>query len=196
MTNFESLDTVKRDKIINAAFKEFRYGYKKASTDVIVREAGISKGLLFHYFDTKAKFFNYLVGYAVDVLLKDCIEMFDQGQRDILEGVWQLALLKKDVLDRYPYIYDFINGLYAHGDDSPNGEYVPELYTKKSQAMMENIYANCDRGLLRDDIDHKKAIDITFFTASYAFDEGDQNYEAFLERLKGYLDVFRKCFYK
>ena len=46
---FLKLDDEKRDRILNAAMKEFRYGYVKASTDIIVKEAGISKGLLFHY---------------------------------------------------------------------------------------------------------------------------------------------------
>jgi len=46
---FLKLDDEKKDRILNAAMKEFRYGYVKASTDIIVKEAGISKGLLFHY---------------------------------------------------------------------------------------------------------------------------------------------------
>ena len=41
----------KQDAIINAALQAFgENGYKRASTDVIVKQAGISKGLLFHYF--------------------------------------------------------------------------------------------------------------------------------------------------
>lgn len=41
----------KQDRIINAALQVFAVnGYRHASTDEIVRIAGISKGLLFHYF--------------------------------------------------------------------------------------------------------------------------------------------------
>lgn len=39
-----SLAPDKRDRILNAAMKEFARGYKNASTDNIVRESGISKG--------------------------------------------------------------------------------------------------------------------------------------------------------
>lgn len=40
--------------MINAALKVFALnGYRHASTDDIVREAAISKGLLFHYFENK-----------------------------------------------------------------------------------------------------------------------------------------------
>ncbi len=51
---FFDVKKAKQDAIINAALKSFALnGYKKTSTDVIVREAGISKGLLFHYFISK-----------------------------------------------------------------------------------------------------------------------------------------------
>lgn len=44
----------KQDRIINASLKMFALnGYRHASTDDMVREAAISKGLLFHYFGSK-----------------------------------------------------------------------------------------------------------------------------------------------
>ncbi|MBR6395680.1 MAG: helix-turn-helix transcriptional regulator, partial [Lachnospiraceae bacterium] len=51
---FFELKKEKQDRMINAALRVFsQYGYRHASTDEIVREAGISKGLLFHYFESK-----------------------------------------------------------------------------------------------------------------------------------------------
>ena len=51
---FQSLETEKRERIINAALKEFaKNGYDKASTNDIVKEAEISKGSLFNYFNSK-----------------------------------------------------------------------------------------------------------------------------------------------
>ena len=52
---FFDLNKEKQDRMINAALKVFAInGYRHASTDEIVREAGISKGLLFHYTPTNA----------------------------------------------------------------------------------------------------------------------------------------------
>ena len=46
---FFDLKKEKQDRILNGALKIFALnGYKNGSTDVIVKEAGISKGLLFH----------------------------------------------------------------------------------------------------------------------------------------------------
>ena len=54
---FFDLKKEKQDRMINAALKAFAVnGYKRASTDEIVKDAGISKGLLFHYFDRNIAF--------------------------------------------------------------------------------------------------------------------------------------------
>ena len=46
---FFELPKEKQDRFINAALQIFaKNGYKKASTDEIVKAASISKGLLFH----------------------------------------------------------------------------------------------------------------------------------------------------
>ncbi|MDR2572521.1 MAG: TetR/AcrR family transcriptional regulator, partial [Oscillospiraceae bacterium] len=61
-----AMDPEKRDRVINAAMKEFRKGFKSACTDEIVREAGISKGLLFHYFGTKDGLYDFLLKNATE----------------------------------------------------------------------------------------------------------------------------------
>mgnify|MGYP001006429114 FL=1 len=47
------IDEQKRQRVIRASIEEFAKGYEVASTNEIVRKAGISKGLLFHYFGNK-----------------------------------------------------------------------------------------------------------------------------------------------
>ena len=51
---FWDLNKIKQRSMIGGALKVFaRDGFRHASTDEIVLEAGISKGLLFHYFYNK-----------------------------------------------------------------------------------------------------------------------------------------------
>ena len=67
-SKFFNLDEEKQTRIINAGLKEFALnGYDGAKTDNIVQEAGISKGLLFHYFGTKKDFYLFLFEYTVDL---------------------------------------------------------------------------------------------------------------------------------
>ena len=63
---FFDLNKEKQDRMINASLKLFALnGYKHASTDDIVTEAGISKGLLFHYFGSKLGLYTFLYDYSV-----------------------------------------------------------------------------------------------------------------------------------
>ena len=205
LEKFMKLEEPKRNRILNAAMKEFRYGYKKASTDEIVKGAGISKGLLFHYFVSKEQLYTFLIRFASDLLMRDYFDVLSQYQQDILEGFWQMALLKKNITTQYPFIYDFINGLYVHAADIPNAEIIAQL--EQEEQLYAEFYEHCDAGLFRDDIDHKKAIEIISCTLDNLLDneeakaitaggwKGDE-YEQFLANLRGYLEIFRTCFYK
>lgn len=61
--NFEKISEDKKQMIINKGIKIFsEFSFVEAKTDLIVKEAGISKGLLFYYFDNKKIFiYTYLI---------------------------------------------------------------------------------------------------------------------------------------
>ena len=62
---FWDLNKTKQNSMINGALKVFsRDGFRHASTDEIVAEAGISKGLLFHYFCSKSGIYEFLAEYS------------------------------------------------------------------------------------------------------------------------------------
>ncbi len=106
---FFDLKSEKQDKMINAALHLFAdNGYKHASTDDIVREAGISKGLLFHYFINKEGLYSFLTDYSVKYLLFE----FDRsiGEETEYFAFWdKLEGAKVGVLRNYPYMYKFID---------------------------------------------------------------------------------------
>ncbi|MCK9296206.1 MAG: TetR/AcrR family transcriptional regulator [Desulfobulbaceae bacterium] len=60
-TTFSNLPPEKQEKIVDAAVREFaRHGYKKASINTIVRDAGIAKGSLYQYFHNKEELFVFI----------------------------------------------------------------------------------------------------------------------------------------
>ena len=74
-SKFLNMDKEKQDRIINAAIKEFaQKGYDNASTNEIVKEAGISKGLLFHYFQNKKQLYLFLYEHMIDILMEKIME--------------------------------------------------------------------------------------------------------------------------
>ena len=71
---FLVLEEEKRKAVINSGFRNFAlFGYRKASMRDIAEDAGVSKALLFHYFDTKKEFYLFLwsfVKVTIDPFLK------------------------------------------------------------------------------------------------------------------------------
>ncbi|MCL2361019.1 MAG: TetR/AcrR family transcriptional regulator [Defluviitaleaceae bacterium] len=206
---FLTLEPEKRERIINAAMTEFLHGFKKASTDNIVREAGISKGLLFHYFGTKERLFNFLIDYAIDTVKAEYLDLVNIYQPDILDSIWQSSLLKKDLSVRFPSIFDFLTNSYV---EAKTGVGVAtdnlERFTQMSDKIITEIYAHADTSLFRDDIDKKAAMNIIGWTMSgYShakiMESGEnpgadarENYDQYLEEFEKILGVLRQVFYK
>lgn len=67
MNEREKQATVSKDKIINVALEEFALnGYKATSTNSICKNAKISKGLLYHYYESKEILYLKVLEYTLD----------------------------------------------------------------------------------------------------------------------------------
>ena len=106
---FFDLNREKQDRMINAALRVFaENGYRHASTDTIVKEAGISKGLLFHYFTNKIGLFSFLFDYSVKYMLFEFDRLISSKETDYFKIRKEMELAKLNVLRSYPYMSEFI----------------------------------------------------------------------------------------
>jgi AcrR family transcriptional regulator len=91
-TTFSNLPPEKQEKIVAAAVREFaRHGYKKASINTIVRDAGIAKGSLYQYFHNKEVLFVFIFE-RFTLLVKKAVA--EQGRSSIaraMDGVSAIA---------------------------------------------------------------------------------------------------------
>lgn len=72
---FEKLPEEKRNRILRYGIHEFSMKpYPEVNTDAITKSCGISKGILFHYFGSKKKFYLYCVEQALKKLITDVPE--------------------------------------------------------------------------------------------------------------------------
>ncbi|MBQ8327149.1 MAG: TetR/AcrR family transcriptional regulator [Lachnospiraceae bacterium] len=106
---FFDLKKEKQDRIINAALKVFaENGYKRASTDEIVKEAGISKGLLFHYFISKQGLYEFLFDYSAKYMMLEQSMLATNKGTDYFEIWLQLLGVRAQVMKNYPYMQLFL----------------------------------------------------------------------------------------
>jgi AcrR family transcriptional regulator len=133
---FKSLDTQKQEGIINAAIAEFsRNGYKNASTNQIVKDANISKGLLFHYFGSKKNLFLYLYKYCLDLSIIEFDAIQDSPQKDLFEQVKHIHLIKLGINKRHPDIFKFIESAYIETDEGLK----PEIDRLNDETKMSSV---------------------------------------------------------
>ena len=107
---FFDLKREKQDRMINAGLKVFaKNGYRHATTDDIVKEAGISKGLLFHYFNNKVGTYVFLMDYSVRFMLLELSRSVKGDTKDFFELCKQVEFGKLQVLKNYPYMQAFLD---------------------------------------------------------------------------------------
>jgi AcrR family transcriptional regulator len=200
------LDPAKRAAIINAALKEFALkGFDDASTNVIVKDAGISKGLLFHYFNTKRELFLFLFDYSVDILKREYLEQIGSADGDMIAWYRRAARLKIEIIRRYPYVFDFI-GVAAL---APPASLI-EAFTMRAEDLRaivaSNASAQIDNSKFKPGIDIKRAINIIVWTVE-GYEkraqrelQGSQlstiDYTGFLADFDDYLNLLTGCFYR
>lgn len=107
---FFDLKKEKQDRMINGALKIFAMnGYEHASTDDIVKEAGISKGLLFHYFISKLGLYTFIYDYSVKYMMLELSTGVAKEETDYFDLIEQIRFAQLQVMRNYPYMLLFLN---------------------------------------------------------------------------------------
>lgn len=179
--------------MINAALKVFAlHGYRHAGTDEIVREAGISKGLLFHYFENKLGVYTFVYDYSVRYMTLE-LGSVDRAETDLFELMKQAEEARMRAMRGYPYMQQFLNRSM-----SENVSEALLATEEKRNALIEaygEIYARADFSTLPDAVDGEKLHKMLDFTIKGLLTERFQNEsfqpEMLYGEICGYLDMIK-----
>ena len=106
---FFDLKKDKQDRMISAALKVFAInGYRHASTEDIVKEANISKGLLFHYFENKLGVYQFVYDYAVRYMTLELNTHVGAREKNLFEIERQIQSARLDAMKTYQYMQQFL----------------------------------------------------------------------------------------
>lgn len=178
---FMNLTEEKRQAIINAALREFSLNnYATASTNKIVSNANISKGILYHYFGSKKNLYLFLYDYTTTKFSEALNRQIDLAEPDIFKRYEQIMKIKVDLMKQYHALFDFLKKAYAETSSEVRDE-----LNHYNAAFQKNAYVTAfegiDTSLFRENLDIKKAID----TIQWVTDGISHRYE---ERLKAHVD--------
>ncbi|MGP4081523.1 TetR/AcrR family transcriptional regulator [Pseudalkalibacillus sp. R45] len=206
LSKFLNLDPKRRDVILNAALKEFATkGFDDASTNVIAKASGISKGLMFHYVNSKKDLFLFLYDYCHDMVNKEYLELMNFNETDLFERLRQSYLLQIELLQKYPWIFEFIKITGITKSDEINKKLEERTNNKQSLCQM-TMFDIVDESKFREGLDIEKSKQIIYWSnigftnqilEEIRNSESDElEYDKIIAELDDFLNELRKTFYK
>ncbi|NLN04339.1 MAG: TetR family transcriptional regulator [Clostridiaceae bacterium] len=207
MDKFLKLNPDKKERILEAAYNEFSINtYENASTNRIVKEAGIGKGMLFFYFNSKKDLNIYLVEEGVEYIKKEYVDKIDENETDFLEKWKSLSRIKFEAYKKRPYIINFMANVYLNNDMEELPADLKSRIKEITGLGYAKLFKNLDTSLFRSDLSEEKVMRyIKLMMAGYEME--------LVERLKGvnfhemdveplwdefyeYIDDLKTIFYK
>ena len=154
---FLQLDYDKQRRIVEASIDEFaEKGYEKASMNMVVKKAGISKGALFNYFVNKSGLF----GFIYRLVLKQvkyhlrAVREESRGQ-DFFLRMEKVMKAGVDFVRCYPGPAQVYYRIIFTGDAPFKDEILEELHGESLKFIQSLVEEGINRGDLRPDLDTK-----------------------------------------
>jgi len=206
----QNMEEKKRDRIINAAISEFAlYPYEKASTNSIVKKAGISKGLIFHYFEDKRNLYEHASQFAITTLFDEIAKQIDYRISDIFNRVKQVIMVKGRLSLEYPQMFTFIFKMLKHQAENMDLQSIMSVYEKygvNTQELMTKVYTyNIDYSCFKEGYDIPSVINIIRWSLEKYSEEclqtlGDDisqtDFTTALDGLDVYITILKQAFYR
>lgn len=158
------MQTDKKQAILHAALEEFFHkGYLGASTNQIIKAAGVSKGILFHYFTDKRNLYLTVIDECMNYYFQALTSHLERLSNDLFEAIEQLSKIKMEIFRSDPVKY----GVIAKAFMTMPEEVRKEL-TRKQQQMNELVIpllaAKIDRSCFRKEISPEQAIEFVLLS--------------------------------
>lgn len=113
-------DPQKEQRILITSASLFgQHGYRETKTDQIAEEAGVSKGLLFHYYGNKGGLYHATYTYASDFFYQRIDYSVWTNASDLLEMVVEATKYKIELQLKYPREFAFLMKSYTEMQTLP-----------------------------------------------------------------------------
>ena len=170
IANEKSAADTHREDILRAAVEVFgREGYAAASTNEIVKQAKVSKGLLFHYFTNKEKLYTACLLNVMESYGKYMVRHMDLSSPDLFERILSNLRIKMAYGCANKEFLALINrAWHLEGEENPlaRPEAVDHVVQQMegqpgslAEALEMTFFKGLDTSLFRDGVEPAKVID-------------------------------------
>ncbi len=208
---FQKLTTERKNEIIQVCIEEFgARGYSAASTNQIIERAGISKGILFHYFGSKKHLYLFIVNHIASFFIQLLEENIQRVQEeDFFERIKQVIMVQLTIFSPYPIEYRMLMKAFSEPPVELKKE-MQEMYLsmyRSFNVLNTTFYSRyMEPSKLRKNINLEQAVELI----NILFDQLTQKYiklyrgkpkellennQELMETLDSYIDVLKYGIY-
>ncbi|HZG56198.1 TetR/AcrR family transcriptional regulator [Paenibacillus sp.] len=181
------------------------FGYEKASTNQIIRQAGISKGILFHYFTSKRQLYLTVLDRGLSRIGEFMSRETAAAPADLFDRIAAVACAKLRFYMKEPATYKLLVDAFSF----PPLDEVKDELAERRRRMAEHASVrleDIDCSKLRQDVDPAMAFDLVAGVANWLStrfierhreqpDGGLSRMEAFVDELNAHLRMLKTGIY-
>ncbi len=188
---FFNLAAEKQQRIIDASMEEFAaHPYLKTSINRIIKNADISKGSFYQYFQNKKDLYKYIIDQASDAKMKFLGQKLQDYQKlEFFELLRELFIAGIQFKREYPLFSEIGDRLLNGSNESLKEEIYAESRPKSNDFFEQILKAAVNRGEVDPGIDIKFTAflltDFSISIVSYFFDNHNPDN---LDEIMNYVD--------
>ncbi len=197
----------KKKLLLDVALEHFAaFGYEKASTNQMIRQAGISKGILFHYFSSKKQLYAAALDRALEKIAAYRKAEPSDDSSDLFESIINTGYRKIYFYLQEPDTYKLLVGAFSE----PVPYDVKDVIAERMQRMKEQMSIRpeqVDLSRIRAGVNPALAFDlatnvVTLLSNRFIErnkerpDRGLARMESFLDELRQYLEMLESGIYQ
>ncbi|MDQ7093530.1 TetR/AcrR family transcriptional regulator [Desulfosporosinus sp. PR] len=187
-TTFYNLSKEKRERIFDAAVKEFSIrSFSQASLNQIIKNAGIPKGSFYQYFNNKEDLYLYMLEEAG----KEKTELLSQAkgidpEADVFEVIKQRT---REFLERGSVKPGYLE--IAMLMEMDNSEFIGKIRKSSAARYVKMLERDKERGLFKPEVDSELVINLisTFGLNDYFRNGCDK--ERYLKNLSDAIEIIK-----
>ncbi|MFI3142018.1 MAG: TetR/AcrR family transcriptional regulator [Clostridia bacterium] len=154
---FDNISQEKREKIMLVSITEFaNHGFENANINIIAKQAGVSVGSLYKYFDTKRDLFLTAVNYGVSSL-DAILQAIAMTQDDIMVKLEKLIRAAIDFSRKNAILIKLYNEITAQSNTELVAKIANEMERLTATVYKKTIIEGQLAGEIRTDIDPSMA---------------------------------------
>ena len=157
----QSTDNEKKERTLTAAWEVFaRFGYEKASVQDIAEAAGVSKSVVFKYYESKENLYRTAFRIASDEITKADAEAASAigEQGDVFTALRKTVDARMRLFARAPYVYSF-SYTAAYDTAELSRQLVVEEFAKRGVTSLDTERYRC----IRKEISPQRAKQMIFW---------------------------------